>query len=129
MVPDRRFHYRFLAVENAERAADALPARSQAFAVVLCRAAGWMFQSDDEAEAFRLYKRYTAFGAIVPFATRFGYGCPAPDFDAAARLRWREPVSRAASALRRHRRPVAGAGVALAALTATVALIRRRHRA
>lgn len=127
--PDRRFHYRFLAVQDAERAADAL-ARSRAFAAVLCRATGWMFQSDDEAEAFRLYRRYTASGAIVPFATRFGYGCPAPDFDAAARLRWKEPIARAASALHRHRRPAVGAAIVLAALLGTAALIRRRrHRA
>ncbi len=42
-VPDHRFHYRFLAADDAERAAGELPPRSQAFAAVLCRAAGWMF--------------------------------------------------------------------------------------
>ncbi len=126
-VPDHRFHYRFLAVADAERAADALPTRSQAFAAVLCRAAGWMFQSGDEADA---YRRYLTSGAVVPFATHFGYGCPMPDFDAAAWLRWEQPVGRLASTVGRHRRPVAAAGVALAALGGTAVLVRaRRSRA
>ncbi len=129
-VPDRRFHYRFLAAQDAERAADALPPRSQAFAAVLCRAADWMFQSDDEPDADRLYRRYLAFGAIVPFATRFGgYNCPAPDFDAAARLRWRQPFDQAARAVHRHHRPLAAAAVALAVLSGAGLVRRRRRRA
>ncbi len=127
-VPNRRFHYRFLVAADAERAADVLAPRSQAVAAVLCRAAGWMFGSDDEADAYRLYRRYRASGAIVPFATRFGYGCPAPDFDAAARLRWREPFSQLASAARRHRRPVTAAGVVLVVLGGTAVLVRARQR-
>lgn len=39
--PDQRYHYRFVATELAGRAADNLPHTSQAFAAVLCNAAGW----------------------------------------------------------------------------------------
>ena len=128
-VPDRRFHYRFLAVRDAERAVDALPPRSQAFAAVLCRAAGWMFQSLDEADAYRLYRRYLASGAVVPFAVHFGHACPAPDFDAAARLRWREPLDEGVRIVRHHRWPMAGAGATLLLLLLACAAANRRHRA
>ncbi len=36
--PDLRYHYRFVGVDDALHAADLLPARSQAFAAVLCHA-------------------------------------------------------------------------------------------
>lgn len=39
--PDQRYHYRFVATALAGRAADNLPHTSQAFAAVLCSAAGW----------------------------------------------------------------------------------------
>lgn len=80
--PDLRFHYRYVAVEHAERAADLLPPRSQAFAAVLCRAAGWMKGTEGSGKrAGRLYARYLREGAAVPFAADFGSDCPEPDFD------------------------------------------------
>lgn len=78
-VPYRRFHYRAIAVDQAENAADLLPARSQAFAAVLCQAAGWGTGADAE-----LYHRYVRQGASVPFAKNFGRHCAAPDFQSAA---------------------------------------------
>ncbi|MBB2174005.1 hypothetical protein [Gluconacetobacter asukensis] len=78
-APYRRFHYRAIAVDQAENAADLLPARSQAFAAVLCHAAGWGMGADAE-----LYHRYVRQGASVPFAKNFGQHCPAPDFQSAA---------------------------------------------
>ena len=104
--PDFRFHYRYVAVGEASRAADLLPPRSQAFAAVLCHATGWMI--DTRAAAYRpgakgkaasgelvrqLYHRYLKQGPYVPWATHFGHRCPDPDFDSAAtfyRTRWLE---------------------------------------
>ncbi len=84
---NQRYHYRYIAVEHAERAADLLPPRSQAFAAVLCHATRWMFQSRQEEKAQALYRRYVREGAIVPFATTFGRTCPEPDFAAVAARR------------------------------------------
>ena len=81
--PPKRFHYRYLAVQHAERAADLLPPRSQAFAATLCQAAQWMNASKEDAEVQRLYARYLKQGALVPFAKTFGQSCPDPDFTAA----------------------------------------------
>lgn len=78
--PPHRFHYRYLAIQHAERAADLLPPRSQAFAATLCRAAQWMNSSQDDAEVQRLYTRYLKQGALVPFGKTFGRSCPDPDF-------------------------------------------------
>jgi len=40
--PNFRYHYKFVGVDEALRAADLLPPRSQAFAAVLCHATSWM---------------------------------------------------------------------------------------
>src|SRR5262249_1988889 len=101
--PDLRFHYRFIAVDQAVRAADLLPQRSQAFAAVLCTATGWMLstvgplnnpvegeRSERNIAAERaqeLYHRYVKEGPRVPWATHFGRNCPEPDFEGAARLK------------------------------------------
>jgi hypothetical protein len=79
--PYQRFHYRYVAVAHAQKAADLLPPRSQAFAAVLCTAANW---TDSEKKA--LYQRYVKEGAYVAFAANFGSGCEQPDFPAAARF-------------------------------------------
>ncbi len=88
--PNVRFHYREIALAEAEQAADLLPPRSQAFAAVLCTAASW---NVGEQVRTALYLRYVKQGAYVAFARHFGRGCPAPDFHAAARFgtrqRWR----------------------------------------
>jgi len=84
--PDKRFHYRYIAVEEAEHAATLLPPRSQAFAAVLCEATGWMLSTDDDAAVRRLYHRYVREGPYVRWAVHFGHSCPQPDFDKAARL-------------------------------------------
>lgn len=89
-LPNIRFHYRYVAVDQASRAADLLPARSQAFAAVLCRATGWMMQTPgEEARVRGLYRRYVAQGARVAFASHFGRNCPAPDFHAARMMEYR----------------------------------------
>jgi hypothetical protein len=83
-APNIRYHYRYIAVDDASRAADLLPARSQAFAAVLCKASGWMMQTPGEgARAKSLYQRYVKNGPRVPWAKTFGRRCPEPDFNRA----------------------------------------------
>ena len=111
--PDHRFHYRYVAVEQATRAADLLPPKSQAFAAVLCHAASWMLDRDDAAGQV-LYKRYVREGAHVPWATHFGRDCPAPDFDAAKRFRQDHAVGDIRHFVSRYRWPMVGFVVVLA---------------
>ncbi len=124
--PDLRFHYRYLAVARAEQAAADLPPRSQAYAAVLCRAARWMGQSHDDPELQRLYRLYVAHGAAGPFASSFGGSCPAPDFAAAARLRWTAGPRRLLAPLRRH--AGLGASVVIGLLLLPVLLRPGRRR-
>jgi hypothetical protein len=58
--PDLRWHYRYVAADLAAEAADNLPARSQAYAAVLCTAASWMESSHAQDRARALYRRYVA---------------------------------------------------------------------
>lgn len=84
--PAQTFHYRYVAVALAEKAADNLPARSQAFAAVLCRAAS--FVQNDQPRANAVYQRYVKEGAAVPFAEDFGRHCVEPDFVAAGHFHY-----------------------------------------
>lgn len=77
---DNRFlHYRWQAVDLAQKAADLLPQKSQAYAAVLCNAAGWVIARDAKTGQ-ALYQRYIRNGTQYDWATRFGYDCPAPVF-------------------------------------------------
>jgi cellulose synthase operon protein C len=82
--PNRRYHYRFKAVQLAEQAASLVPARSQAFAATLCQATNWIVFRD-ASEADRLYRRYLKEGAYVPWGGDFGTTrtCPTPNFERA----------------------------------------------
>ena len=82
-VPLKRFHYRYVAADLAEQAADLLPARSQAYAAVLCMATGWI-NMRDHVRGEALWLRYVRNGAYVPWAADFGNECEMPDFPAAA---------------------------------------------
>jgi hypothetical protein len=86
--PNKSFHYRYIAAAEAGQAADLVPARSQAFAAILCNASGWLIDRDPEAGAAP-YRRYVKEGPHVPWAAHFARACPEPDFDAAANLKWR----------------------------------------
>ena len=78
--PLERFHYRLRAAALAGKAADLLPARSQAFAAVLCEGTHWLIDRHyDQAQT--IYKRYLKQGAYVPWGERFGRECPAPNFE------------------------------------------------
>jgi len=80
---DNRFlHYRWQAVDLAQQAADLLPPKSQAYAAVLCNAAGWVIKRDAKTGQ-ALYQRYINTGTRYSWASKFGYDCPAPDFAAA----------------------------------------------
>ncbi|NUU02353.1 hypothetical protein [Herbaspirillum robiniae] len=125
--PYKRFHYRDVAAGYTLKAADELPARSQAFAAVLCQGTGFVFY--DAPRAAELYRRYVKEGAAVPFAVDFGQNCVEPDFAAAARF----PYVQAWRGTRRwvsQHRAVAAAALLAAALAAGVgaALYRRRRK-
>lgn len=114
----RRYHYRHLAADLAEAAADRLPHRSQAYAMALCQAAKYVHTTDPEREQ-RLWRRYVRTGpAAVSFD--FGIDCPAPDFARARRY------------LPRHRAPwpalLGGGGGGLALIALALTLWRRRQR-
>lgn len=94
--PDQRFHYRHVAADLAAQAAELVPARSQAYAALLCSATGWLINRDAE-KAQGYYRRYLKNGAYVAWGGVFGSSasaCPAPDFAAAAQrqrleqMRW-----------------------------------------
>jgi cellulose synthase operon protein C len=85
--PLKRFHYRYSAVDFAQKSADLLPPRTQAFAAVLCHATGWLIDRDPEV-AGKLYGRYIKQGPYLAWAASFGRTCPEPNFAGAAlRLR------------------------------------------
>jgi hypothetical protein len=125
--PDKRFHYRYIAVEQAEHAGDLLPPRSQAFAAVLCKATGWMLSSHDDAAAHRLYHRYVKEGPYVRWAVHFGHSCPEPDFDEAARLPRILLVRHTRHFIGRYRWGF-GLALTLAILAGAAMFIRLRHR-
>jgi len=123
--PDQRFHYRYLAAEEASRAADLLPARSQAFAAVLCHASAW--SSRDEHAAKALWKRYVKEGARVPFARTFGQTCPVPDFQNAVLLERKVMLRAVLHTVSHHRWWFAGGGVLLVTAAFGLFVLRRRR--
>jgi len=86
-APNLRYHYRYVAVDEANRAADLLPPRSQAYAAVLCKATAWMFETSEVSRAHALYMRYVKNGAHVAWGRQFGQKCPEPDFARAVALK------------------------------------------
>jgi tetratricopeptide (TPR) repeat protein len=67
LKPDFRFHYLFVGVDEAIHAADLLPARSQAFAAVLCHAARWMIRRRScPASAAELRESPMAYASDTP---------------------------------------------------------------
>lgn len=78
---NRFLHYRWQAVNLAQKAADLLPPKSQAYAAVLCNAAGWVMARDAQTGR-ALYQRYIKHGTQYDWAASFGNDCPAPEFAA-----------------------------------------------
>ncbi|WP_085638680.1 MULTISPECIES: hypothetical protein [unclassified Pseudomonas] len=123
--PDVRYHYRFVATALANRAADNLPHTSQAFAAVLCTAAGWNSSEEDQRG---LYQRYVKEGPYVPWAVDFGHQCPYPDFENADKRYVTQVTDAVRSTLRPYKWPVQiGAAVVLAG--AALWLFGRRRKA
>ena len=124
--PDQRYHYRYVATALASRAADNLPHTSQAFAAVLCAAAGWNTSLEEES-AF--YQRYVKEGPYVDWAVNFGHQCPYPDFENASKRYVTQATDATRSMLRPYKKPVqVGAIVAITA-AALLLISRRRRRA
>ncbi|MDD0969539.1 MULTISPECIES: hypothetical protein [Pseudomonas] len=122
--PDERYHYRFVATALASRAADNLPHTSQAFAAVLCSAAGWNSSLEEQSA---LYKRYVDEGPYVLWAVDFGHQCPYPDFENADKRYVTQVTDSVRSTLRPYKWPVQiGAIVAFTAVA--LLLITRRQR-
>jgi hypothetical protein len=144
--PDLRFHYRYVAVDEASAAADLLPARSQAFAAVLCKATGWMMdgpgdgyedyseqppaqqQVDERTRRIKsLYARYVKQGAYVDWADDFGRGCVDPDFDAARKLKRAQQIRAIKHAIR-HNLPVEIGGLVVVVGAVAALVVRRRRK-
>jgi hypothetical protein len=122
--PDQRYHYRFVATDLANRAADNLPHTSQAFAAVLCEAAGWNSSLEDQSA---LYQRYVKQGPFVEWAADFGHQCPYPDFENADKRYVTQVTDAARSTLRQYKTPLQLGGV-VAVTAAALLLINRRRR-
>ncbi len=124
--PDLRWHYRYVAADLAAEAADNLPARSQAYAAVLCTAASWMESSHAQDRARALYRRYVATGAVVSFAKHFGRDCPAPDFAKAKAAQRKYQIARTRDFVHTHKAALGVGGLAGLAAIGSLAWVRRR---
>ncbi|WP_216635820.1 DUF3142 domain-containing protein [Magnetospirillum moscoviense] len=124
--PFARFHYRYIAVDHAQKAADMLPPRSQAFAAVLCHASDWMQQTWEMGRSWDIYQRYVREGAHVPFARHFGRKCPTPDFAAAPASERRLMILKARNFLSANRWWAAGLLATVLAVTGWWLVHRRR---
>jgi len=82
-VPEKRFHYRYLAAELAVQSAELWPHNSQAYAASLCAATTWLINRDP-TQAQLYYQRYLQTGPYVSWGADFGIRCPQPDSAAAA---------------------------------------------
>ncbi|NWE47275.1 hypothetical protein [Pseudomonas gingeri] len=122
--PNQRYHYRWIAADLANQAADQLPRSSQAFAAVLCKAAGWVAGSDEE---IRYYQRYVEQGPYVSWAANFGQQCQEPKFDKANKRYLTQPLNSVRSALRPYKAVLLVA--ALVALGGVAWLWIRRRKA
>ncbi|WP_445180372.1 hypothetical protein [Pseudomonas sp. McL0111] len=124
--PDQRYHYRFVATALASRAADNLPHTSQAFAAVLCNAAGWNSSLEEQSA---LYQRYVKEGPYVLWAVDFGNQCPFPDFENANKRYITQVTDSARAALRPYKRPVQIGAIVLFTAGALLLINRRQRKA
>ncbi|MET0947616.1 MAG: hypothetical protein ABWY17_04040 [Pseudomonas sp.] len=124
--PDQRYHYRYVANALASRAADHLPHTSQAFAAVLCAAAGWN-TGQEEKTAF--YQRYVKEGPYVDWAVFFGEQCPYPDFQNADKRYVTQALSPVRATLRPYKTWLEVGGVVAFTAVALVLINRRKRRA
>ncbi|WP_236248114.1 hypothetical protein [Pseudomonas mosselii] len=124
--PDQRYHYRYVAADLANQAADQLPRSSQAFAAVLCIAAGWVPGSEQESA---LYRRYVQQGPFVQWAEDFGKQCEEPRFDQANKRYLTEKLDSVRTALRPYKAQVLPVGLVVLAGVAWAWMRRRKAKA
>ena len=124
--PLKRFHYRYVAVDLAQKAVDLVPTRSQAYAAMLCEATHWVL-ARDPAAAVPLYRRYLKTGPHVAWGRDFGQTCPAPDFVGAAKRAHAERIAHYRHLARRAAPYAAGGAIALGLLLVAIWLRRRRR--
>ena len=74
-IPDRRFHYRYVAGDHVMNAVKLLPKDSADAGVMLCHAAAWVIHRDPPA-ARRFYKEYQRRSRYIPSIPDFGGSCP-----------------------------------------------------
>lgn len=87
--PDKRFSYRYLAIDFIQNAVSQVPPRSQAYVAMLSKAYWWICNKDF-ASAQNLYMQYINNGAYVPWA--FDNSSPDPDFNAAQKMVKKEKI-------------------------------------
>lgn len=121
-VPEKRFHYRYLAAELAAQSAELWPHNSKAYAASLCAATTWLINRDPQ-QARQYYRHYLQTGPYVSWGADFGIRCPQPDRAAAAQ-RLQANFSAALPSPRRSAAAIAG----LLLLSAAVIWWRRRRR-
>ncbi|WP_426203467.1 hypothetical protein [Pseudomonas sp. TWP3-1] len=124
--PDQRYHYRFVATALASRAADNLPHTSQAFAAVLCNAAGF---NSSMAEQSAIYQRYVKEGPYMPWGGYFGQQCPYPDFENADKRYVTQVTDSVRSTLRPYKWPVQIGAIVLITGVALLLITRRQRKA
>jgi len=124
--PDQRYHYRFVATALANRAADNLPHTSQAFAAVLCAAAGWNSSLEEQSA---LYQRYVKEGPYVDWAANFGHQCPYPDFENVNKHYVTQVTDAARLVLRPYKKPLQYGSVIVVTAAALMLINRRRRKA
>jgi len=81
--PDRRFHYRAVAVSHLLRAVSDLPRHSAVVSAVLCQGANLLRHHGEQPDGDlvkRLYRRYQAVGLHADWDRNFGSNCPEPQF-------------------------------------------------
>lgn len=124
--PEQRYHYRYLAVDLAQRAANALPHQSITYAQVLDNATSWLIDRDAEAAA-KVYQQYIAHGPLLPSGKAFGRDPEAPQFWKAHLTQTRQTAHQA-RLWARHNKPLAWAliGLAAASLGGAAWWLRRR---
>ncbi len=123
-VPNKRFSYRYRAIQHTEAAAALVPARSQAYAAMMCEATRWIIYRD-ENEGARLYQQYLKNGAYVPWGGAFGQACPKPDFARAQAMVDRQQWQQQKRLIKRVL-PYAAGGFALLMLLGGYLIWRRR---
>jgi hypothetical protein len=116
-----RFHYRSTAADLAEKAAELVPPRSQAYAALLCHSARFVSRTEPE-RVQRLWSTYVRTGAFVPEVSMFGQHCPEPDFEKVRNQQLAPPWR----TWRLHTQAMVGGGMLLPVLGAVVFMRRKR---